>query len=205
MCNVKAHSKVSTMSAIINRGTGAGGANTNLNGIAFEDKTDNSSYLLKNGFIQKPIPGSSGKYAYYLEKILDGDRSIIFTKQNGLKNYMKHFHNKELFREPDEAYLFRNGTLYVLYILEKKNQNGAGSVDVKLCAAQWFKDEYKECLGNNFTVEYGFCLSNFLKKEYESDTPKWKTMRTLHNRASIRVLFGDDADYFTKLNEWLSL
>ena len=89
------------MAAVVNRGTGAGGANTNATGIAFETKTDNESRLLNSGWVKKPIPGAKGKYAYYLEKIVDGDRSIIFTKQNGLKNYMKYFHNKELFREPD--------------------------------------------------------------------------------------------------------
>jgi hypothetical protein len=123
--------------------------------------------------------------------------------QNGLKSYVKHFHHKELFREPDEAYLFRNGDKYTLRILEKKNQNGSGSVDTKLCAGQWFKDEYKECLGDGFTIEYAFCVSSYLKKEYLSDTPKFRTMRKLHAEQSISVLFGDDEDYFTTLDAWL--
>lgn len=191
--------------SVINRGTGAGGANTNKNGITFEDKTDNIPYLLNNGFVKKSIPRGSGKYDYYLEKIIDNNHSIIFTKQNGFKSYVKNILNKEVFRHPDEAYLFKNGNNYTLYILEKKNQNGDGSVDTKLCTGQWFKDEYKLCLGENFTIEYGFCISNFLKTQYNSDTKKWTTMKTLHNSSSIKVLFGDDDDYFTNLNNWLNL
>ena len=191
------------MAAVVNRGTGAGGANTNATGIAFETKTDNESRLLNSGWVKKPIPGAKGKYAYYLEKIIDADNTICYMTQNGLKSYCKHFHNKDLFREPDEAYLFRNGTQYTLRVLEKKNQNGAGSVDTKLCAGQWFKDEYKECLGDGFTIEYAFCVSSYLKKEYLSDTPKFRTMRKLHSGQSVRMLFGDDNDYFTTLDTWL--
>jgi hypothetical protein len=191
------------MATIVNRGTGAGGANTNVTGIAFETKTDNESRLLNSGWIKKPIPGAKGKYAYYLEKVIDADHTICYMTQNGLKSYCKHFHNKELFREPDEAYLFRNGTQYKLRVLEKKNQNGAGSVDTKLCAGQWFKDEYKECLGDGFTIDYAFCVSSYLKKEYLSDTPKFRTMRKFHAAQGVRMLFGDDNDYFTTLDAWL--
>ena len=45
------------MTEIQNKGTGAGGSNTNHNGIAFEKKTDNEIRLLSNGFIRKNIPG----------------------------------------------------------------------------------------------------------------------------------------------------
>jgi hypothetical protein len=190
----------STMSTLINKGTGAGGANTNATGIAFETKTDNESRLLSSGWVKKLIPSAKGKYAYYLE---NADNTICYMTQNGLKSYVKHFHNKELFREPDEAYLFRNGDKYTLRVLEKKNQNGPGSVDTKLCAGQWFKDEYKECLGEQFVIEYAFCISSYLKKEYLSDTPKFRTMRKLHAEQSISVLFGDDEDYFTTLDAWL--
>jgi len=36
---------------IINKGTGAGGANTNINGKKFEKKTSNQSRLLEQGYI----------------------------------------------------------------------------------------------------------------------------------------------------------
>ena len=39
-----------TPELIVNKGTGAGGANTNLNGKKFEDKTNNIPRLFENGY-----------------------------------------------------------------------------------------------------------------------------------------------------------
>jgi hypothetical protein len=43
---------ISRMS-LSNKGTGAGGANTNITGKKFEDKTDNLSILLLAGYVKK--------------------------------------------------------------------------------------------------------------------------------------------------------
>jgi len=178
----------------INKGTGAGGANTVKNGAAFETLTWNWDRLIFSGFIEEK---------YYLRKKIDNDREIIFLPQKSLPRYCNERFNVKLFRRPDEAYLFRNGNKYLLKILEKKAQNTEGSVDTKLCADEWFKEEYRECLGPQFTVEYAFCLSSWLQKEYTSDTGKWPLMRKLHQRHGTTVLFGEDPDYFTKLAEWI--
>lgn len=39
------------MSKLLNKGTGAGGAKTNYHGKKFEEKTNNQSRLLENGYI----------------------------------------------------------------------------------------------------------------------------------------------------------
>jgi len=191
-----------------NKGTGAGGANTNLNGIAFEKKTDNESRLLVNGFIHKSIPKKEKTvYGYYLEKV-DGNKTIHFMKQNGLKYYMSHFYQKKLFREVDEAYIvIDNVTRHItVKILEKKNQNGSGSVEDKLLHGHYFKFvEYPRCLGENFQVEYAFCISTFLQNLYMSDHIKWKINRESNEKNKIPVLFGDDEDYYAKLDEWINL
>lgn len=192
------------MTSIVNHGTGAGGANTNINGLAFEEKTDNYGRLLANGFVRKQIPGYRNKYSYFLEKILSPTTSIIFLTQGGLKEYFASFHNKELFRNPDEAYLFRNGDSYTLKILEKKNQNTGGSVDTKLLLGSKFIEEYTWCLGDGFTVKYAFCLSDFLKADYTSDHRKYQFLRENNAKYGVEVMFGDDADYFTRLDAWIS-
>jgi len=188
----------------MNKGTGAGGANTNINGKTFENKTENESRLLSNGFIRKEIPGSKTKYGYYLEKVLSLDESIIYLTQTGLKAYFAHFFNKEMCRSPDEAYLFKNGDSYTLKILEKKNQNVAGSVDTKLLAGRGFIDEYEFLLGEQFTVHYAFCISAFLKKDYIADCAKSKALRHINEKYGIVVLFGDDANYYEMLDAWIS-
>ena len=195
------------MSETKNKGTGAGGSTTNHNGIAFENKTDNESSLISNGFIRKYITGKEkNKYGYYLEKS-DAKHTIHFMKQDGLKYYMAFFHQKELFRKVDEAYVIRDnltGTITVK-ILEKKNQNGEGSVADKLCLGHHFKFvEYPSCLGDKFQVEYAFCISIFLKEKYNSDHKKWKIIKESNEKNNIPVFFGDDDDYYSKLDEWIN-
>ena len=195
------------MTEMINKGTGAGGSNTNLNGIAFENKTDNEIRLLSSGFVRKNIPGKEKtKYGYYLEKNEEENKTIHFVKQNGLKCYMAHFHQTELIREVDEAYIFIDNIMKTITvkILEKKNQNGGGSVEDKLLHGHYFKFvEYPSCLGENFIVDYAFCVSSFLKNLYNSDHKKWKILKRENEKNNIPVLFGDDEDYYSKLDEWL--
>lgn len=195
------------MSETHNKGTGAGGSTTNHNGIAFETKTDNEHRLLSNGFVRKNIPGKEKtKYGFYLEKV-DATKTIHFVTQNGLKYYMEHFYKKKMCREPDEAYIIidhmtKNTTVK---ILEKKNQNVSGSKDNDLCLGLHFKFvEYPSCLGDNFKVEYAFCLSTFHKKHYNSDIIKWKIIKESNEKNKIPVFFGDDEDYFAKVDEWIN-
>jgi len=169
-----------------NKGTGAGGAKTNLHGKAFETKTENL-----NGFIQKKI-------GYEKD-------NMVFLRQGELKQYFKKVFQKELIRHPDEAYLIRQGDQYTLKILEKKNQNVEGSVMEKLGLGAFYKEEYEWCLGPQFKVEYAYCLSAFLKQKYLSDTLKFNFLREKNKRNNIEVLFGDDEDYQEKLNAWLGV
>lgn len=190
---------------IVNRGTGAGGANTNLSGKSFEEKTSNESRLILSGFERKSIPGAEkSKYGFYLVKNISPTESITYLTQSGLKAYFSHFFNIGMCRSPDEAYLFKNGDGYILKILEKKNQNTAGSVDTKLLAGPGFIEEYTYLLGNNFSVQYAFCISEFLKKEYIADCKKSEALRHINEKYSISVLFGDDTDYFGKLDAWIN-
>ena len=192
---------MSILPPIINRGTGAGGAATNISGKTFEEKTSNEMRLTAAGWTRHPISGSKGKFSYFLQS---PDGASKFVSQGGLKAYAAAYWSKELFRNPDEAYISSGPSGLTLKILEKKNQSVSGSVDQKLCDGAWFKEEYAECLGDTVSVvDYAFCLSKFLKEEYQSAAPKWTIMRRLHARHGITVLFGDDADYFGRLEQWL--
>ena len=206
----------SATTTTINKGTGAGGANTNVTGKSFEQKTENESRLLASGFIRKEIPGcEKTKTGYYLVKetstttttatttTANPDQSIVYLTQGGLKAYFSHFFKKEMCRHPDEAYLFRNGDKYTLKILEKKNQNGSGSVDTKLLAGLGFIKEYEILLGEGFEVKYAFCISSFMKKDYISDCVKSKALREINKTYGIAVLFGDDPDYYETLDNWI--
>jgi hypothetical protein len=178
----------------INKGTGAGGSNTNLYGKKFEDKTNNKPRLLEDGYIDK---------GYYLIKVFE-DKTIVFVSQHGLKKYMKNKYNIQLFRCPDEAYIteYKIGKT-VLKILEKKEQHVEGSVETKLLAGPSFKREYELILGENFEVHYAFCLNNFLKIKMTSDNQKYIILNQILRESNINVLFGDDENYFETLDNLL--
>ena len=184
----------------VNRGTGAGGAGTNASGLPFEEKTANQRRLQEQGYSMVAMRGG-GKFSYYMEK--DG---VVFMTKGGLKTYMKEKFGVEIFREPDEAYLIRDPESRVtqLKVLEKKNQNMEGSVDTKLLAGPGFVEEYKWCLNSQeIHVDYAFCVSSFLKEKIMSDKPKWRALRDINKKYGITVLFGEDEDYFQKLDEWI--
>lgn len=209
-------------STVVNRGVGAGGANTNTYGKAFEAKTCTFNRLAALSTItfrhfhqpaktqtqdRQPLRPSMLKHGF-----LASDR-MHFVTQSGLKKYMKHLHGKDLFRCPDEAFIFpskkeselelKNNTKTVVKILEKKEQRVEGSVETKLWSGPSLKREYELILGPEFKVEYAFCVNGYLKEKLVSDKRKYEILRTILDEHNIRVLYGDDPDYFKTLDEWL--
>ena len=190
---------------ITNKGTGAGGANTNYYGKKFEEKTNNQTRLLDDGYVKNSFTKPPKKaYDYHLSKAFE-DKTIIFVLQNGLKMYMKNKYNIELFRCPDEAYIIEYNTgKKIIKILEKKEQNVEGSVETKLWSGPSLQREYELVLGADFEVHYGFCVNEFLKKKLVSKEKKYTTLNKILNETNISVLFGDDDNYFETFDIWLN-
>jgi hypothetical protein len=182
-----------------NKGSGAGGKNTNLFGKKFEDLTNNHIRLLVKGFEQIKI--GKGKYDYYLKK-----DNIVFTIQGGFKTYMKYKYNIDFMRCPDEAYIIEkvDGKVF-LVILEKKEQNVEGSVETKLYAGPLLRDEYQIIAGDNFEVHYIFCLSKYFKNKFLSGNKKYSILNQLMTKYNIHCLFGEDEDYFDSLDIFLQI
>jgi hypothetical protein len=186
-----------------NKGTGAGGANTNKNGKKFEEKTSNREKLLEMGFIEN-VRQKGNKRFVYLHKIME-EYSIVFVEQGYLKKYIKHNYNIDLFRNPDEAYIIEyNDGRKVIKILEKKAQNVDGSVETKLWSGPSLKREYEIVLEELFEVEYCFCVSEFLQKKILSNDKKYVILNTILQESNIPVLFGDDENYFDILDKWIT-
>lgn len=187
-----------------NRGTGAGGANTNLHGKTFEVNTDNEAFLLLNGFERSAIKGKSkAKFNYKLSKTFE-DKTIVYLSQGGLKTYFLEKYNIELCRNPDEAYVIEyNSGKKVLKILEKKEQRVEGSVETKLWSAVMFKEEYEFFLGEDFSVEYSYCVSDFLANKFEIPDKKFKYLKSAFTKHNINLFYGDNEDYTEKLNKWV--
>jgi hypothetical protein len=183
-------------SQINNRGTGAGGANTNRLGKKFEEETLFFSKLTEEGFKQD----ETNKKMFIRE---NDDSKITFVIQSELKNLLRNIFELEIFRNPDEAYLVEKDGQYILKILEKKEQNREGSVETKLWAAPSLKKEYQIICGDLIKVEYSLCLSPFLKEKMISDKRKYQILNQILEEDNIKVFFGKDDDYFDKLLEWV--
>ena len=150
---------------IINKGTGAGGANTNKNGLIFEEVVD-----LKDGYesIQPSRNGIGSEVTFkgYL-------RTFIEVSKSALHKYMKEIRQKNMTlkpaagcKQPDEAYIDLEEKN--IFIIEKKFQQTSGSVDEKLQTGCFKQLHYKE-LFPNFKIHYMYCLSDwFQRDEYKS-------------------------------------
>lgn len=197
---------VSTKNKIINRGTGAGGVNTNNNGSVFERITSIENKLLENKF-EKVITNDKNKYSYYFES-KNQNNKIIYLTQNGFKEYIKKKFNIDSYRCPDEAFLIFSNNMYHLKILEKKYQNGPGSVIDKLKTGQFTKREYEKIFkkGNdiNCKVSYAFCISKYLQTEFESNKPKYNNMKEIMMEDNIKLFYGEDDNYLDLLYEWIN-
>lgn len=187
---------------IINRGTCAGGFKTIYNCKDFEKKTNIEQYLLNNRY-KKEIMNKT-IFGYKLTKIID-KKEIVYVTQGGFRIYMKQQFNKNIFRNPDEAYIIKKpDEKCVVKILEKKNQNTEGSVELKLYTGRSFIKEYSKVLGNTFEIKYAFCLSNFYKKKFNSNKQKYIIMKQIINEDNVEILYGEDDNYIDKLNEWIN-
>lgn len=194
-----------TQLKIINKGTGAGGANTNFYGKQFEEITNNQKRLLDMGYTKHSFTKKPKKLNdYYLSKSFE-DKTVVFVLQNGLKMYMKNKYNIDLFRCPDEAYIIEYiSGRKVIKILEKKEQNVEGSVETKIWSGPSLKREYELVLGPEFEVFYGFCVNEFLKNKLISNKKKYITLNTILNENNIDVLFGNNENYFESLDTWFN-
>lgn len=142
--------------------TVGGGAQTNKNGLKFEQTTSLDEALATYGYEIRKHKVFKGEtliglslqkrklYKYFLEK-----------KEIDYMNYI----SKRL--EPDDAFInFKNKTVY---ILEKKFQNGAGSVDEKLQTCDFKKKQYTKLFNPiGYKCEYAYILCDWFKD------PKYK-------------------------------
>ena len=190
---------------LTNKGTGAGGKNTNYYGKQFEEKTSSENFLINNGFIRKEYPSSSTKYNYYLHKIYE-DKHMFFMFQNGLKKFAKNRYNLDLFRCPDEAYIIEfNDGRKVVNIIEKKEQNREGSVETKMWSCPSLKREYELIFGVEFSIEYSLCINEFLENKIKSNETKYNILKIILQENKINILFGDNENYLETLRNYLRI
>ena len=211
---------------IINKGTGAGGANTNKTGKPFEENTNylhlctiktptlsavmseqggaDCAFEMRNGAKQMLDRGFV-THKHGVTKTFE-DKTVVIVSQRNLAKYAKDKYGiGDIYRCPDEAYIIEYASgKKVIKILEKKMQNVDGSVETKLLAGPSLKREYELMFGPDFEIQYGLCVSEFLQKKITSGTKKYNNLQKILAENNIPILFGNDANYFETLELWIN-
>ncbi|WKX02266.1 PD-(D/E)XK nuclease superfamily protein [Candidatus Mycoplasma mahonii] len=173
---------------IKNKGTGAGGSNTNLHGIRFEEDTYLKDWIIKAGFTLEPIKQSTLRSELY--KIFEGDKLMAYYGRQGQIYHALKLHNLDQFSNehiskvlskkinPDGFILClaRNH----LTIFEKKWQQTSGSVDEKIQTGPFKLLMFEKLLRNSgISCQYNYILSPWFQskvyrnvKEYYEDNKK---------------------------------
>lgn len=147
----------------INRGTGAGGSNTNKNGLSYEKLTD----LSTNYQVIKTSQYSN------LIKFNEFDISFIETKQSNLFKYMnnnekidKSINKAHGCKNPDECYI--NEQSKTIFIIEKKFQQTSGSVCEKIQTSDFKVWQYNRTFPT-YSIVYIYCLSDWFKDNCKAE------------------------------------
>lgn len=118
---------------------GTGGANTNANGLSFENKTDLATAIKtdlssKYKLTEKKFAKKSTAKAYTVTRLSDNKDIGIITQKNRFYDVMKAYYDLDNANYkkwlPDEV--FFNFEINTVFIVEKKWQSGQGSVDEKI-------------------------------------------------------------------------
>lgn len=169
-----------TSSRIVNQGTGAGGANTNVNGLSFEQQTElNTEYtIVESGRYYKKIQFTGNDRVYKIAnqanffKLMGDKANPDVSKAHGCKN-------------PDEAIIDIENLK--LFIIEKKNQNGTGSVCEKIQSGP-FKKQHYQATFPDWEVVYIYTLSDWF---FDNMVPTIAYLR----RENIPVFRGNSDTY----------
>ena len=167
---------------LTNRGTGAGGANTNKNGISYEELTNlNSEFNVL----------SNGKFAQKITFVNDCNHREFYTTKQA--HFFKHMHAHIDFtipqahgcKRPDECFI--DFTRKIIYIIEKKFQQTSGSVCEKIQTSDMKLWQFKRTFPL-FHIVYVYCLSSWFIENMKAE------LQYLEHK-KIPVFFGDDTTY----------
>jgi hypothetical protein len=143
---------------IITKGTGAGGKNTNKNGLPFEESTSlESEYEYE--ILHEPNQSAIIYFKNYI------NIPFIATKKLELFKYMdthidKNQKNAHGCKSPDECFIDESKKR--IFIIEKKMQQVAGSVCEKIQSSDFKLWQYNRLFPHH-TIVYIYCLSEWFK------------------------------------------
>lgn len=169
----------------INKGNKAGGANTNVNGLSYEEKTD-LSHLYVSCIQEKKDKKRIIKFEGYNEELINVNKSALHKYMADIGEKNTNLQPAAGCKEPDEAYV--NISKRAVYIIEKKFQQTPGSVDEKLQTGPFKKHHYSK-LFPNYKLHYIYCLSDWFKRE------EYTSVLEYLSDSNIPIFWGNDTNY----------
>jgi hypothetical protein len=144
--------------------TVGGGSKTNLNGLSFEGRTD-----LLESFENNPAFKVSGNEVYQKGRLV----GEYFEKHDFYRLFLEK-HNIDWKKINSKKYLpdsvFYNRSNKTIYVIEKKYQAGAGSVDEKLQTCNFKKTVYKKLIDPiGLNTEYYYLLNDWFDQDVYKD------------------------------------
>ena len=170
---------------IVNKGTGAGGANTNVNGLSYEEKTNLEELYIECNYNKKD--------KYKTIKFAGYDCELVNVNKGYVHKFMERINEKNNSikpaagcKEPDEAYI--DVSRKIIFIIEKKFQQTPGSVDEKIQTGPFKQYHYSKTFPN-FKVQYLYCLSVWFKRTEYSSVLEYL------QECNIPVFWGNSEEY----------
>ena len=184
---------MSDKTIIKNRGTGAGGSNTNKNGLLFEKNTDLDNQITN---ITNQIGGLNINYHIKMQ-FENNDKTLIKTTK--LFKYMENYIDKNIngahgCKKPDECYIDENAK--TIFIIEKKFQQCSGSVCEKIQTVDFKLWQYNRIFKNEYKIVYIYCLSDWFKKNCKAEIEYLQKMK-------IPLFWGNDNNYKNDLIKFI--
>ena len=165
---------------IKNKGTGAGGKNTNKNGLLYEKMTDLSSYyrIIKNNKHSDDIIFNNDNIVFLRVK-----KANLFKCMN--KEMNKQIHKAHGCKRPDECYI--NQGTNTIFIIEKKFQQRSGSVCEKIQTSDFKIWQYSRTFPK-YKIVYIYSLSNWFRENCKAEIEYLQTK-------NIPIFWGDSDTY----------
>lgn len=167
---------------ISSRGTGAGGENTNINGLSYEELTN-----LETECVIESLNKDSKKIVFKN----DTEKTVfLFTKQSHLFKCMKDYIDASISKahgckNPDECII--NFDKKNIFIIEKKFQQVSGSVCEKIQTSNFKIWQYRRTFPT-FNIIYIYCLSHWFKENCKAELEYLDYM-------NVPVFFGNTKTY----------
>lgn len=147
----------------LNKGHGAGGANTNASGLSFEKISEIPLKNIESSTFSDKVLFEYDNHQFQLQHI---KKANLFPFMDSIQKLDKSVECGHGCKQPDECYIEISKKL--VFIIEKKNQNRAGSVCEKIQTAPFklyqYKRHFPQC-----NVHYIYCLSEWFQDNCKAE------------------------------------